>query len=669
MADDFHVFAKAVRRQFDAMAKDALFVVASDRDAIWAAYMAAFPAGSNPVFRQRTEHDCACCRAFIRSVGNVVGLKDGVVTTVWDVTGLPAHYQEVADRMAAHIRALPIRDVFLVKQARQGTEKSIELVDGKTLQWNHFSVDVPRQFISQRIDEVRGALRTTHAVMLRGMRELTPAAVATVRELIRENAIYRGAEHKRAVEAFATLQARFAGINDPEVQERLAWALLAEAENVARFRNTAIGTLVQDLSEGKDLEAAVRSFEAKVAPQNYKRPTALITKSMVEAATKTIAELGLEDALERRHARLRDVSVDSVYFVDNAVQGEMKGGIKGLLMEAVTPPAFDPSRAEEINVTDFISKLPAFTGLQLYVENIHAPNFVSLTAPVYADASPLFSWGNGFGWSYDGNVTDSIKERVKRAGGRVENVALRVSLAWYNTDDLDLHCHDPHRGHVYYGNKSGILDVDMNVHNYVRDPVENMRWVNTPKEGVFTFFVDQFSRRESVDVGFTVEVETAGGITTLSRDKSPASGARVEVAQIEVQRSGVMVVKPGTSMKVGTHSQEKWGLRTQELVRVNSVVLSPNHWGGAEAGNKHWFFILEGCYNPEPTRGIYNEFLRAGLQEHRKVFEVLGDKTKCPPAPEQLSGLGFSSTRKDKATVLATGPKLNKVYTVVFGEE
>ena len=53
---------------------------------------------------------------------------------------------------------------------------------------------------------------------------------------------------------------------------------------MARFRNTVIGTLVQDLSAGVDLEVAVKSYETKVAPQNYKRPTALITKAMVESA-------------------------------------------------------------------------------------------------------------------------------------------------------------------------------------------------------------------------------------------------------------------------------------------------------------------------------------------------------------------------------------------------
>ena len=59
-----------------------------------------------------------------------------------------------------------------------------------------------------------------------------------------------------------------------------------------------IGTLLVDLASGVDLEAAVRSFESKVAPANYKRPTALITQSMIDSALEKLSELGLEDAVK-----------------------------------------------------------------------------------------------------------------------------------------------------------------------------------------------------------------------------------------------------------------------------------------------------------------------------------------------------------------------------------
>jgi hypothetical protein len=101
-------------------------------------------------------------------------------------------------------------------------------------------------------------------------------------------------------------------------------------------------------------------------------------------------------------------------------------------------------------------------------------------------------------------------------------------------------------------------------------------------------------------------------------------------------------------------------------VPVDTLLASPNHWGGQAVGNKHWFFILKGCKNPEPARGIYNEFLRSDLEPHRKVFEALGAKTKCEPTNDQLSGIGFSSTRSDEATVVVKGRSRIKAYNIKF---
>src|SRR5690606_21407108 len=102
------------------------------------------------------------------------------------------------------------------------------------------------------------------------------------------------------------------------------------------------------------------------------------------------------------------------------------------------------------------------------------------------------------------------------------------------------------------------------------------------------------------------------------------------------------------------------------FVKVNTLLLSPNYWDDQAAGNKHLFFILEGCANDEPARGIYNEFLRPELEKHRKVFEVLGNRTKCQPDGEQLSGLGFSFTQRNTATVRVKGDRLNATFNIKF---
>lgn len=649
----FPAFARAVRQRFIEMSGGKLFEVDSDRDVIWTTYLGAFPPCSNPVFRTRTEHDCSCCRHFVRSVGNVVSIKDGVLGTVWDVTGLPAAYQAVADAMAAYIRSRPVRDVFLTKFGKAGQDKSIELKDGQTITWEHFSADVPKRFICSSPEEKQGEARSSHWVLRRGIMELKPEAVATVLDLIEGNAIYRGAEFKDQVTAFQSLQSRLHGGS-----ELLLWESLDAP--AARLRNTAIGTLLQDLSEGQDVELAVKSFESKVAPSNYKRPTSLITPRMIEDAMKTITELDLEPALERRHAKLSDVSVNSVLWVDNSVRGKLRDGLAGKLMEEVKPAAFDTKNAVPISIGDFLA-LNHKQGIRLYLDNALLPHFVSLTAPVHPEAKSLFKWSNDFAWSYEGNVADSIKDKVKRAGGQTEGVALRCSLSWFNTDDLDLHCQSP-QGLLHFGNaKPFILDVDMNVRGETREPVENMRW-RLPPDGNYLFAVNNYRRREPVDVGFVVEVESALGIHTFRYPKSVRDKHTIPVCHVRVSRGQVVEVTGSSNVIAGQASQDRWGLKTLDLVKVQAVVQSPNYWDENAVGNKHWFWILEGCRNPEPCRGIYNEFLHPRLERHRKVFEVLGAKTKCPVADEQLSGVGFSSTRQDQVVAVSGGT----AYAICF---
>ena len=77
---------------------------------------------------------------------------------------------------------------------------------------------------------------------------------------------------------------------------------------------------------------------------------------------------------------------------------------------------------------------------------------MSLVAPVIPDSKNMLKWGNNFSWAYNGEVTDSIKEKVKRAGGNVEG-DIRCSLSWFNGDDLDAHCEQPNQPEIYFGNR------------------------------------------------------------------------------------------------------------------------------------------------------------------------------------------------------------------------
>jgi hypothetical protein len=522
MSNEFPAFTKMVAASFQSLTKTSdVFVVELDRDTLWDAYLASFPEGSNPRFKTTTEHDCRCCRQFIRRAGNVVIVcDDGTLHSIWDEAAAiaPWPYRIVASRLRDVVRAANVCDLYRVneKETSFGAVQSRSL-DKETQQartWQHFHTgEIPKNIRVPSPDQVRGDYRTTAQVFERGLVELSPSAVDTVLSLIESNALYRGEEHKAAVLNFMQMHRAFLALEGYGLARKIfVWANAGSP--AARFRNTVIGTLVQDLSEGQDLEHAVKSFETKVAPQNYKRTTTLITPGMVKKAMETIEALGLEPALERRFAVIGDISVNDVKWVDGTVKPLMKSGIGNVLMQHASATSAgrstDEQRAEEIGLDDFVAKiLPETTSLELLFKNEHVGNLMSLTAPCHPEPKQLFRWGNDFAWSYGGNVADSIRERVKKAGGKVEGAVLRVSLSWFNYDDLDLHIIEPNGGgargvygKIFFGARrgwtGGTLDVDMNAGSgRTREAVENVVWTMKPPDGAYRVVVNNGASRRS----------------------------------------------------------------------------------------------------------------------------------------------------------------------------
>lgn len=671
MSVDFHKFAKLVNDNLLEMEKQGrLFQVEADRDDIVAAYLGFFPDGTNPIYIKNTEHDCACCKQFIRNAGRVVAIRNGEVQTVWEGWHtLPHPYNVVAKEMDTYIRQRHISGLFQTKEPSYGVRSTRQLVKdtGEVFSWNHFWYNVPAQYRAVKPDEVRGDALAAHDVLKRGMTELTMAALDEILGLIEDNALYRGEEFRHAVTQFRAAKVKFDKLSAAR-RELFFWE--NSGQTYARFRNTAIGTLAVDLSAGMDTEAAVRSFEAKVAPTNYKRPTALITPAMIEKALQKLESMGLRSAVERRMATARDISVRNVLWVDNNERSVMLDPLKdALLGEARTKRKTGSPKVVDgdISIDEFLKDvLPSAERIELTNLRMFPANFVTVTAPVDPHAGKLFKWNNGFAWSYSGNVTDSIKEKVKAAGGNVE-AKLRFSLEWHNYDDLDLHTYDPHGRHFYFGNRGNVLDVDMNAGvGRTRTPVENASFGH-PVNGIYSVEVNQYNMRETDNVGFNIQV-ACGDETMLLRYPKAVRGT-IPVGRFAYENGRLVekYIDKGMELVGSSAGINKWGIDTAQPVRVRMIMHSPNHWDGeAGVGNRHTFFILEGCSADEPQRGIYNEFLSNELNEHRKVFEVLGGKTKCPVAEEQLSGVGFSSTRGDVVAVSVKTGTATRNFNIRF---
>lgn len=650
---DFSKFEKIISAQYEKISSSQLFLT-DDSDGLWSCYLNAFPQGTNDVFETRTEHDCNCCKQFVRRLGALVSVdpNTGERTTIWDTAAKKAEYPYnlVAEECRKYVLSKQIIAPFYTGESSYGQKKSAVVKNGKSFLFYHFHGNTPKESLKPNPGEAIGSWQSAKGVMARSLYELETDVISEVIAVVEEDAtaIYRAQEHLPTLKGFLALTHKFNAIKSDERRDDFIWANCKNPH--ARIRNSAIGTLIEDLSEGKEWERAIASFEAKVAPSNYKRPKSIITPKMVEAAVAKIDELGYRASLERRHARIEDVSVRDVLFVDRSIRPHMKDALVESLMASASKGKVDNgSNFKDISLDEFIEDImPQCSTIEVLLENRHENSLMTITAPKDPDAPSMFTWGNGFAWAYNGNNADSdITSRVKSAGGNTD-AYFRVSLGWYNTDDLDLHCRTPQGVEIYFGNKCGILDVDMNAHSTVRNAVENMSWSSRPRDGVYKFFVKNFRQRENVDTGCEVEVYGPNFRESFSAERVTSSDTH---AVIEVTIKDGMIAEVKSPMKRSSSSKNMWGLDSQKFHKVQTIMTSPNHWGDRPHGNKHYLFVLEGCKNPDPVRSMFNEFLKPDLHEHRKVMEAVASKTQVQYDDNQLSGLGLSSTRKSSLKI------------------
>lgn len=650
---------------------DHLFEVELDKDQLWNLYLDSFPAGTNNIYRERREHDCSCCRQFVKNIGNVVAIKNNEVITIWDFDTASTTYQPVVDALAAFVRSNSVTDVYISETKKIGCLQNYEqLENGQVRAWNHFYLELPDRFLLPRnasVGEYKGRKRDVANVFKRSLDEISEESIETILELISSNTLYKGEEWKSPLTTFLEYKREYDKLpEDAELRRNYAWVKSAEAGPViGKIRNHSIGTLLINLSEGMDLDTAVRKYEQIVAPSNYKRPKEIYTKKMLEDAKKTITELGYLDSLGRRFATLEDITVNNILFSNRDAAKRVSGGMDIFdEMErsvVVNPKVF--SKVEEISVDRFVTDvLPTVKELEVYLENRHASNMVSLIAPQNKDAKTMFKWNNNFSWAYSGNMTDSMKELVKAAGGKVDG-DLRFSIQWNDSgtdySDLDAHCVDPTKEHIYYGHKrsygtKGWLDVDI---RYPSDKVavENICWPSRKdmKPGRYLLAVNQYQAR-GTNNGFKAEIEFDGQIYSFEYNKPIRTTEYVNVAEVWLNEKGEFSIKELLPSNVS--SKDIWGVKSNQFVPVSVVMFSPNYWDEQDGiGHRHYFFMLKDCVNPETPNGFYNEFLKNELTEHKRVFAALGSKMSVASVDDQLSGIGFSATKRDELVVKVKG--------------
>jgi len=667
------IFQAHVTKLMSSVDKGVIFISDVSKDELWDTYINSFPEDIRQSF------NCNSCRQFIKSYGGLVKInpENMMMTTLWNFEVPDEMYQRVVDNLSELVFRSNIRDVFVSNQPKLGTDFNFETlkvnnITTEIIRWDHFYYHLNKeeyQKVNAEKDIVptQATYRDTKNVFKRALDEITPYAVQSVIDLEKDGNLYRGSEFIAAVKSFQKLQdeyRRLVAENSISVvleqrKDNFAWVNCQKLG--ARVRNSAIGTLLIDLSNDTDIETAVNKYGSVVDPNNYKRVKVAPTQRMVDDALQTVIELGYEDSLARRFANYTDVKVNNTIYLnrgDSRTIANSENKTKVLfnkLKEEIPVSPKSLKNVQEITLDKFLNdEVPRADSISILFEKSKENNLVSLVTAVNSEAPSLFKWEEGEGchlsWSYNNGVADSIKEKVKKAGGKIDG-KLRISLAWDNYTDLDLHVIEPKitgGETIYYGNKrsrktGGHLDIDMNIHPTTLEPVENIIYSHDSNliEGKYMIRVHNYTNR-AITQNYTVEVEFNDEVYTFDSQGIIRQGEYVYIANFTyTKKFGVVFpTEPKTSQ---VQSTKIWEIDTNKFQKVNMILYSPNHWDGLEIGNKHLFFILDKCRNPK-ANGFFNEFLKDDLyRNHKRVFEMLTHKLEVEDdGQEQLSGLGFS---------------------------
>ena len=685
-------------------------------DRLWEVYLENFE--KDPIYRDPSSsvHRCNSCANFFHRYGNIVAIdeKNGYkIMTIFDYATDVPEYGPSLKACADLLKNSKIDSVFVEtydflntqtnyqhctknlayfalglaqnkKIYTEGESKKFGVVKaGQVYTYHHFHLNIDKSFIDMSGDSVgsiSGKYNIRREMLKTTMNLIEPDTYQLVIDLINQGSLLNAEQHKTKLEYMKKFKENFDKI-DRNQQENWTWV---ESYNVKYpgFKNELIGTLCISLAEGEELNTACKEYNMRADPYNYMKAKAPITKTMINNAKKFIDENGYEESFNRRCATIDDIKASDILHIDSG-----DGKIKPVsIFDGLTPTItrhkkseFD--KVEEVDIEKFMKDiLPGCTSVEAYVENRMKNNFVTLTTSVDKNSKPIFEWPNNFSWTYNGNLAgkSQIKTAVKEKGGKVD-APFRVSLMW-NLDgrasncDLDIHLTEPGRYDVYfanhqkkYGNPKSPFGAWLDLDTICPGndaAVENLYYEDLTRlrDGVYKIWVNNFNGGNNV--GCKVEIYFEG--QTFEYIVPNKIIVNVEIARIHIKEKQIAKIDQSKYFIGGDEIQTTiWGIKTGEFHKVNLVCLSPNYWEGG-VGNKHYFFMLDDCKNPDKKlRSFHIENLKPELRQHRKVFEVLANQLMVDSTDNQLSGLGFNATVRDSIVLRLKG-SFKRVIRVKF---
>ena len=375
----------------------------------------------------RQHYNCRECRNFVNRYGGLVTIDvDGHTHPImWNFTA-PYFFYDAVRNVGKKVKDAKVTGVFITSEKRLGIPK--------TGVWQHMAVDIPVTMRHHRFMQSPGQReaesKEDFKMLMNAIHKYKLETVKSAVNLLESNSLYRSEKVLGIAEWFMDVM-RYKGKWN---FTNIIWKKVATAPaGFCHISSSVIGSLLDDIEAGMDVDVIKRRFDEKMNPIKYQRPKAAPTAQNVARAEEIVAKLGIANSLKRRFARLDELQKVWVPKVDiPKTSGSVFSGIKTKEMIEKSDPIVGNGGTMTWDKFQR-TVLPNANKIELMV-GLGRDSYAALVTAVDPEAPPIIQWDteenrNPFSWYlYSGGSYSSDWNLAPQRWTEVTGIVLKPNM-------------------------------------------------------------------------------------------------------------------------------------------------------------------------------------------------------------------------------------------------
>lgn len=399
-SDGYEQFLASVRNAFEKnMQEDKSPLFTTDATDLFDQFLENLPADA------RQHYTCRACRKFVDTYGGLVRIDENGTKTpaMWaTATAVPDFFTGAVKAIRKAVNDANITGVFATSERVLGTPK--------TGSWNHLAVVMPDRFLNKsRIktsDQVMAEKAEDCRILVDALRKYNIETVRNAVNLLSAEALYRGEKVLGVAEWFFDLKRKLEGESRKRAKNIIWYAVATAPAGFCHVSSSMIGTLLDDIEAGLDINAVSKRFANKMNPLAYQRPQAAPSRGNVEQAERLVEKMGIANSLKRRFARVDELQTVWESSPARDARPATTGIFSGVKTKEQNKKGSSPTLIGKVDGITFEKfkreVLPSAKTIEFAVP-IGRDNYCAILTAEDPDAPPIVRWDteenrNPFSW-------------------------------------------------------------------------------------------------------------------------------------------------------------------------------------------------------------------------------------------------------------------------------